>query len=136
MTASRLKQGGFTTVELLITLFVAAAFLAAGFQLYNIIIQDSGDTRAESRASNVAYRVMRTYSDSATNPCSATTPLSNSPSEEDGLSDVLITVNITCPYTGSGTSSLSRVEVILRYNNPQKTIRHVTYVDKSKGTTL
>lgn len=135
MTQDKLKQAGFTTVELLITLFVAAAFLAAGFQLYNIIIQDSGETRAESRASNVAYRVMRTHSDLSANPCAASTPLSNSSSEEEGLSDVLITVNITCPYTASGTSSLSKVEVILRYNNPQKTIRHVTFVDKSKGAT-
>lgn len=130
---SNSEQSGFTTVELLITLFVAAVFLIAGFQLYNVIIQDSGDTRAESRASNVAYDYLRRYSDSTSSPCTVQTPLSSHSIEVEGLSNATVTVAITCPYSASGTTALSKVEVTLTYNDPQKTVRHATYVDRSKG---
>lgn len=133
MTSSRSDRSGFTTVELLITLFVAAVFLIAGFQLYDVIIRDSGETRAESRASNVAYDYLRRYSSSSSNPCSAQTPLSSQPIDIDGLSDVTVSVSITCPYSASGTTSLSKIEVLLNYNDPQKSVRHATYVDRSKG---
>ena len=70
---SRSQQSGFTAVELLITLFVAAAFIVAGYQLFNIVMKDGGETRAESRAGNVAYDYLRRYTDAATNPCTPST---------------------------------------------------------------
>jgi Tfp pilus assembly protein PilV len=50
---------GFSTVELLITLFVAAVFLAAGYQLYLVTVRDSGDVRQRARASAIAYDYLR-----------------------------------------------------------------------------
>ena len=38
MIHARPSNAGFTAVELLITLFVAAAFIIAGYQLFNIVI--------------------------------------------------------------------------------------------------
>lgn len=120
------KQSGFTTIELLITLFVAAAFLVSGYQLYNLIIKDSGQTRATSRASSIAYDYMRRYSTSATSPCTVSTPLSNSSISVGGLTNVLITVAISCPY--SATTSISKVDVLIKYNTPQQTLEYATYV--------
>lgn len=130
----RNHSDGFTIVELLITLFVAAAFLMAGYQLFSVVIADGGDARAESRASNIAYDYLRRYSDSATNPCSANAPLVDEPVSVDGLTDATITVSITCTQPDAAT--LSRVEAILRYGDPQKTVTHATYVDKSKGAAI
>jgi len=121
------KQAGFTAVELLITLFVAAAFLVSGYQLYNLIIKDGGQARAQARASNVAYDYMRRYSSSATNPCLISTPVDNVGITVTGLSAVTITVAVTCPYTA--TTSLSRVDVTVLYNNPQQTVEYTTYVN-------
>ena len=121
------KQAGFTAVELLITLFVAAAFLVSGYQLYNLIIKDGGQARAQARASNVAYDYMRRYSSSATNPCLINTPVDNVGITITGLSAVTITVAVTCPYTA--TTSLSRVDVTVLYNNPQQTVEYTTYVN-------
>jgi Tfp pilus assembly protein PilE len=121
-------QSGFTAAELLITLFVAAAFLVSGYQLYNVIIKDSGQTRSESRASNVAYDYMRRYTASATGPCAVTTPVNNSTITVSGLSAVSVTVAITCPY--SSTTAVSKVEVTVLYNNPQQTVKYSTYVKK------
>lgn len=124
-------SAGFSAVELLITLFVAAAFLVAGYQLFNAVISDGGDTRSESRASNIAYEYLRTFSDSATNPCSNLTPLVSASVTADGLSNATVSVTITC--ASSDTNTLSRVQADVTYNNPSKTVSQVTYIDKSKG---
>lgn len=127
------SQHGFTAVELLITLFVAAIFLIAGYQLFNVVIRDGGDARAESRAGNIAYTYMRKYSNAATNPCTPQTPVSNTAVTEntDGLTNAKVSITITCPQ--SDTPTVSKVEAIITYNDPQKTTRFSTFVDKSKG---
>lgn len=128
------KQQGFTAIELLITLFVAAAFLIAGYQLFNVVIKDGGQSRAESRAGNVAYDYMRRYSPSATNPCSSQTLLSNSPINIDGLSNAKITVNISCP--AYSTPSLSKIEVSLSFGStPQQTVKYSSYVNGTSTQT-
>lgn len=120
------KQAGFTAIELLITLFVAAAFLVSGYQLYSLIIKDGGQTRAEARASNIAYDYLRRYSATTEFPCVASTPVNNSSISVGGLSAVTITVAITCPY--ATTTSISKVETTIRYNNPQQSLKYATYV--------
>jgi prepilin-type N-terminal cleavage/methylation domain-containing protein len=122
------KQSGFSAVELLITLFVAAAFLVAGYSLYNVVIKDGGQTRAQSRASNVAYDYMRRYSASAAFPCVASTPLTNAPVTVSGLSAVTVTVAIACPF--ASLTSLSKVTATVAYNNPQQTVVYSTYVKR------
>lgn len=122
------KQSGFSAVELLITLFVAAAFLVAGYSLYNVVIKDGGETRAQSRASNVAYDYMRQYSASAAFPCVGSTPLNAAPISVSGLSSVTVTVVITCPQPS--LTSLSTVTVTVAYNNPVKTVVYSTYVKR------
>lgn len=121
-------QGGFTVVELLITLFIAAAFLVSGFQLYNLIIKDGGQTRAESRASNVAYDYLRRYSETAVLTCAPTTPVNNAAITVTGLSNVRVTVAHTCPYAGNTT--VTKVGVTVTYNNPLQTVKYATYVNK------
>ncbi|MEO6109730.1 MAG: LamG domain-containing protein [Candidatus Saccharimonadales bacterium] len=125
----RYPQAGFTAVELLITLFVAAAFLIAGYQLFNIVIKDGGQARSESRAGNVAYDYLRRYSPSATDPCTAQTPLTNSPIDIDGLDTVTISVSISCP--SYSTTGLSKVEATISYNTPQQTTEYATFVNGS-----
>jgi len=91
----------FTAVELLITLFIAAAFLMSGYQLYNLIIKDGGETRMQARASNVAYDYLQRYKSNVTNPCTVQTPLTDSPITVDNLTDVTVSIAITCPYAST-----------------------------------
>lgn len=121
-------QAGFTAIELLVTLFIAAAFLIAGYQLFSVVVRDGGQTRAEAKASNVAYDYLRRYSPSATNPCSTVTPENGTSIAVEGLVDARITVNITC--ANSFSTTLSKVEAIITYNNPTETVRYATYVNK------
>ena len=127
MIHSSSSQSGFTAVELLISLFIAVAFIATGYQLYSIIINDGGAARARTRASNVAYTALQKYSAQTTSPCSVVTPTPTPTIPSDsGLTNASITVSISCPY-GAGTSSTSKVEVSVKYNSPQEEVVHALY---------
>lgn len=128
---TRKNTQGFTAVELLVTLFVAAAFLIAGYQLFNVVMRDGGETRAQAAAANAAYASLRQYSDSATNPCSSLAPVTDQAMTVDTLQKVTLTITIECAQ--SGTPSLSKITAIIKYNTPQKTLTYSTYVDKSNG---
>lgn len=130
------SQSGFTAVELLITLFVAAAFIVAGYQLFNVVIKDGGNTRAESRAGNIAYDYLRRYSDSAVAPCTPSAPLTNQAVSIEGITNSQISVVISCPQP-SEAPTLSKVEAVLTYGTgtDANTVRYATFVDKSKGAT-
>jgi len=128
------RQSGFTAVELLITLFVAAAFLIASYQLFNLVIKDGGATRAESRAANVAYDYLRQYGASSTTiPCTASTPLNNAPISIDGLTSATISVAVTC--LPDAINSLSKVEATINYNNPVQTVKYALFVSSSGAST-
>lgn len=120
-------QAGFSAVELLITLFIGVAFMATCYQLYAIVNNNGGDVRAQARASSVAYRYLQEYRSKATGPCTILTQYPAVP-ENTGLGNANITAKIECPY---GTSStVSRVEVSVRYGDPQEEVTHATYVSK------
>ena len=124
-----MKQGGFSAVELLITLFVAAAFIATGYQLYSIIVKNGGEVRAQAKASNIAYDNMRRYASLTATPCVATaapTPTPTIPAGS-GLSNATITVTISCPYASA--LSISKVQVSVKYNTPQQEVVHAIYVN-------
>lgn len=125
MSTPRHTQAGFSAAELLITLFIAAAFVATAYQLYSVIIKDGGDTRSLARASNIAYDNLRRYSPLATNPCTTQSPSLVLPSNPD-LEAPTGSVSITCPYASSATS---KIEVIVEYGlSPQQEVRHAIFV--------
>lgn len=122
------NKSGFTAIELLVTLFIAAAFLVSGYQLYSLIIKDGGQTRSQSSASNLLYNYLQRYKGSATSPCTAQTPLTNAVPNPmpSNLVSVTVTVVISCPY---GTSSpVSKVLATVNYNNPQQSLSNATFV--------
>jgi prepilin-type N-terminal cleavage/methylation domain-containing protein len=127
MAQKHLLQSGFSAVELLITLFIAAAFVATGYQLYSIIIQNGETAQQQAKASNIAYTNLRQYSTQVTGPCTTVTP-TPTPSIPTGsnLPSPAITVVITCPY---GTSSgVSKVTVTVTYGSPQQEVVHALFV--------
>ena len=128
----RQYQEGFTAIELLITLFVAAAFLIAGYQLYFVVIKDNALTRDQSRATNVAYNYLRQYSSAASNPCAATTILPSTAITVASLTNVHVTVTATCPYAAStGTNNatnITDIQVTVTYNSPVQTVQENTFV--------
>lgn len=121
------NQSGFTVVELLISLFIASAFLLSGYQLFNVAVKDSGESRAQSIASNSVYEYLQRYKTSATNSCTELTPLNNSSITVTGLTNVKITVSITCPYATT-VPSISKVTSTIQYGATPQTLSIATYV--------
>lgn len=121
------NQAGFSAVELLITLFIAVAFIASAYQLYAVILDDSGSARKQSYASNVAYQMIRQYSPAATAKCSSfvPTPLATMPAGNE-LQNATVTVQFSCPF-GFG-SETSKLTVSVKYDTPQKEVVHAIYV--------
>src|SRR5680860_418923 len=98
------KQSGFSAVELLITLFIAAAFMISGFQLYALVIKDGGEAGTLARAGNSSTKYLKRYKSSATSPCTEQTPLTDEPiSAIPGLTNVTASVGISCPYSSAST---------------------------------
>ena len=122
---NRKYSTGFTAVELVITLFIAAAFLTTGYQLFSLITRDSGESSGKSIVSNVAYDYLQDYKSYTTNPCTASTPIDNSPITIDGISGATLSVDITCPY--STMTSISKIVVTINYSDPVETISSATF---------
>lgn len=123
-------EQGFSAVELLITLFVAAAFLATGYQLYYTVLERSGQLRLRAIAANIAYDKLRFYAAKATAPCTSKTNTTLGPTlpANHGLGSASINVSLNCPY---GTSSdVTRVDVRISYGaaTNQEQVKHNLYV--------
>jgi prepilin-type N-terminal cleavage/methylation domain-containing protein len=129
-------QSGFTAVELLVTLFVAAAFLMSGYQLYAMIIKNNGEASARAKAVSVAYQYLQQYKTDASaaslikSPCTIPTPNPNviSPTIE-GLSGVSISISISCH---PATTSISKLTVTVNYNysGAIQQVTNSTYANK------
>lgn len=109
------NKSGFSAVELLVTLFIAALFLVAGYQLYSLVVSDGGKTRSQAKASNVVYDYLKRYESFISNPCIASTPVNNENITIENLENVVITVAITCPYPAN--TSISKVTATITYND-------------------
>jgi prepilin-type N-terminal cleavage/methylation domain-containing protein len=122
------KQSGFSAVELLITLFIAAAFLIAGYQLFSLVIKDSGEAREQLRAANVAEEYLQRYKSSATIPCTTQNPITNDTTTVfSGLTNTSLTVSLECG-PNPAINTMSKITVNLSYGNPQKSVTEATYV--------
>jgi hypothetical protein len=128
MIAPKHQEKGFSTVELLITLFVAVAFIGTGFQLYSIIINDGGAARVRAKASNIAYDNLRRYAPQATSPCTVFTPTPTAtiPAGSGLPSPAAITVTPSCPYTAASTTT--KVQVRVTYGSPEQEVVHALFV--------
>lgn len=120
------SEQGFSAIELLITLFVAATFLATGYQLYVVVIESGGQARMRAIASNIAYDKLRFHAAQATDPCTAVTPTPTPtiPSGSGLGSGATISVTITCPF---GSTHTSRITATVNYGSPQQGVSHVIY---------
>jgi len=120
---------GFTTVELLVTLFVAVAFLMSGYQLYSMIINDGGEVRARAKASNVAYKYLqqKQLQVLASTNCNAV-GITQIPIAADDQPSTSITYEVLCPYAPQ-INTISKILIKVNYSyNGAKTVTNSTYV--------
>lgn len=120
------RRDGFTTVELMVTLFVAVLFILSGYQLYDMVSARSSSAREMAEASNIGYEVLRKEGvyKPVTSACSA--PPEESVTRSDlKIPDVTITIKRCKPFADS---TLIQVTVSVKYGTPQKEVVHATYL--------
>lgn len=123
MTHVVVREQGFSTVELLISLFIAAAFIATGFQLFSIITQDSNKARLRTTAAGIASTTIQERKNAAGSTCGATpggASVTNQAIATAQLPQATYDITYSCPY---GTSAkTTRITVTIKYGNPQETV--------------
>lgn len=139
------QQSGFTTIELLITLFVAFAFIAAFYRLFTVIDQSTAESRWQSTASSLAYTNLRKYtvrpSDFTCNSNTDLTAGNNRPGQtlleetdsgsgELGIpGEVTQTVRAFAPFGCADASTLPvKIESRVTYGDYREVV-HATYVN-------
>lgn len=127
MIATR-AQDGFSTVELLIALFVAAAFIATSFQLFSIVMNDGNDARLRAQASSIASNIIQSRIDTTNSPCSPTPATATVSIPSSDLPQASASVTYRCPYGNS--SKTTRIRVVVSYGSPTKQVEEVLDVTK------
>ena len=125
-------QRGFTAVELLVAIVVGVLLLSSAYQLYGVVLSNSGATQLKARASNLAYDLLRQYTSSATKPCSTWT---QTPSITSTIPNATASIVATCPLNEYApdtslirASSATLLTVTVSYDSPntKQVIRAIT----------
>lgn len=130
-------EQGFTAVELLITLFIAAIFLFAGYQLYTQVMKDGSNADKTAELSSAAYERMRktalaTPSAWPGGCAAATEGVTTTTETVPGLgSGITFKVTIDCPYstTPGSLTDIFLIKVEASYVDAGKTrkVEHATF---------
>lgn len=136
------QSEGFTVVELLVTIIVAAMFVTMFYQLFVTLVQMNADARRNTQASDLAYSNMRRYPTVVSTGLTcvdATTitnliPASGSPttatdSDYPELGPVTEQVTAQFPYGCSVNYNLIKLESTVMYKNNTLTLSHATYIN-------
>ena len=128
------KQSGFTIVELLTTIIVAALFVGVFYQMFVILVGVNANARNVAQASSLAYSNMRRYPTAASTgrTCSASsTNLLNTTgvdSDYPELGSVTETVTASYPYGCSAVYDVIKLVSVVTYRGTTK-VSYATYVN-------
>lgn len=128
-------QGGFTAVELLVTLFVAAIFLFSGYQLYTQVTLDGLNADATAKLSNITYAKAQETGAMLlenTGQAGCTDNFTSETAETiKGVGRVIFETSVSCPHGIENGSRLYRVKVKAIYDNngTDKEVQHAIYTN-------
>lgn len=125
MSSSRMTAG-FTAVEVLITLFIAAILIGGGYQVYGLVSGNTLDARERTIANNYAYEALRQHTSGEASRCLPAAEQNINQPFPNLSSPVSMSVQTTCPY--GANHAISQVTVRLNYGVSQKGVVHALYV--------
>lgn len=114
------KEQGFSTVELLLSLFIAAAFIGAGFQLFSVVTKDSNEARLRAAAATIVNTTIQEHIGNASSPCAPAHAADTLTIPTEKLPQATAAITYSCPYGDS--SKTTRVNVVVKYGSPQETV--------------
>lgn len=119
MSSQHQNEQGFSTVELLIALFIAAAFIASAFQLFSVVMENGNEARMRSRAGNIAQEHIRSNTHLIQNPC--TDSLSGETITPTDLPQPDVTVSFACPF--GNNSRITRITAVVEYGVKREIVK-------------
>lgn len=129
------SQQGFSAVELLITLFIAAIFVISGYQLYTIAFKNSTEANQQAQAANLGYEYLRKNTTGSDTTCSAAAEADITPQSPPapaafsypGLSQPKIYKKVDCPF--GTTLNIAKITIRVTYatGSGTKEVSHATY---------
>jgi prepilin-type N-terminal cleavage/methylation domain-containing protein len=134
------KQSGFTIVELLVTIIVAALFVGVFYNMFVILIGVNSNARNISQAGNLAYSNMRRYPTAATitgTGISCAIPggtgnllnTTGTDSDYPDLGSVTETVTASFPYGCSAVYDVIKIVSVVTYGASGNKVSYATYVN-------
>ena len=138
------SEAGLSAVELLITLFIAAMFLMAGYLLWGFTVQGSAEASQSAIASNIAYDYAKQYrvttgcKNAVASPYAAavTTPIvtpslvtNATPTNATGIPNPKVTVTATCTQALYDLKMVLITSTVTYGNNPVKIVSHAVYAN-------
>lgn len=128
------NQQGFSAVELLITLFIGATFLMAGYLLWGQVLRNGNESARLAAASDVAYLYLRKYANVTPPPCNYTTPVTlegpTTVSNPVLTGTTTVTVTRSCPDTTRTGITLITSTVNYQFDNTNKDVSHAMYSNR------
>lgn len=123
------SQQGFSAVELLITLFIAAIFVISGYQLYTIAFKNSTEANQQAQAANLGYEYLRKNTTSSGTACSAAAEQDITPASftYPGLSEPKIYKKVDCPVAALPNLAKITIRVTYATSSGTKEVSHATY---------
>ncbi len=134
-------EQGFSTVEMLIAIFVGAVFIFMGYQLYDTITKSNQSSSEMSIASTVAKSALQKYAHNeslynvytcanlAGSPAPGPNPFNISLQFDRQAAGETVPVTVTCP-DASGLPNLRKASATATYKGVSST--HVIYYNRSE----
>jgi prepilin-type N-terminal cleavage/methylation domain-containing protein len=129
------KESGFTVVELLTTIVVAAVFVGVFYNMFVILIGVNATARNVSQASNLAYSNMRRYPTAASTALTCSTSSTNLlnttsiDSDYPELGTITETVTASFPYGCTAVYDVIKLVSVVTYGTNPKKVSYATYVN-------
>ena len=122
---------GFTIVEMIVTVLVAAMMVGIFYQLFVSIVQAGAAARKDAAAHDVVSALIKryptTYSVSGDVNCVADTEVTTTNGTSSEIGAYTETLSATCPYTSS--PSITKITGVVTYNNGASSVTQAAYVN-------
>lgn len=141
---NRISQAGFSAVEALITLFIAAMFVTIFSQLRILIVQTNASVTEAASASSLAYSALRqitakpagfvcnSNSDLSTNASAPGWQVSTATLTGTSLPKPVTSTVLAFAPRGCGANQPILINATIQYGaNPVRRVSHATYVPGS-----
>ncbi len=129
------QQSGFTVVELLVTIIVAALFVSVFYNMFLILVGVNSNARNVSQASDLAYSNMRRYPTAASTALtcsgSSTSLLNTTGTDSDypELGTITETVTASYPYGCAAVYDVIKLVSVVTYGTNSTKVSYATYVN-------